>query len=57
MKERNTYREGGERVCVSERQGGGRWRRKIKEKKKEKEKGGGGSEKIVTKPAAKTNHL
>lgn len=47
MKERNTYREGGERVCVREK-GGEQWRKKIKE---------GGSEKIVTKPAAKTNHL
>lgn len=48
MKERNTYREGGERVCVREK-GGEQWRKKIKKE--------GGSEKIVTKPAAKTNHL
>lgn len=49
MKERNTYREGGrESVCEREK-GGEQWRKKIKKK--------GGSEKIVTKPAAKTNHL
>lgn len=32
MKERNTYREGGERVCVREK-GGEQWRKKIKKKK------------------------
>lgn len=31
MKERNTYREGGERVCVREK-GGEQWRKKIKKK-------------------------
>lgn len=47
MKERSAYRGGGERVCVRERG------RTVEEEIKKE----GGSGKIVTKPAAKTNHL